>query len=94
MYNFKINTKFTNFKFTPMEEIEKSNNDIGDNLNSDTEFIMAPGQEKKKTGPSRKSSHKSKESNSDSVSSKIVTASQASRIKKVSKDIVNDLMKK
>ena len=110
MYNFKINTKFTNFQFTPLEEIEKGQYDMNDinsnlninneknsnknNLNSDAEFIVPTDQMRMNTGSSRKSSHKSKESQSESVVSKEVTPSEKSRIKKVSKNIVNELMKK
>ena len=106
-YDYKINTKFTNFQFTPLEEIEKGNydkdiinnlniNNINNNgnLNSDDEFLVPPGKERMKTGPSRKNTNKSKESQSETVSSKSVTSSQKARIKKVSDEIVNDLMKK
>ena len=124
MYNFKINTKFSNFKFTPLEEIEKANNppeninknlNINDNninLNSDAEFIIPVGEERIRTQPSRKSTNRSKKTDSkkseslkseskkseikkkesESISSKSITPSQESKIKKISKDITNDLM--
>ena len=122
MYNFKINTKFSKYKFIPLEEIEKTNypslsmnnnlinNDNNNiNLNSDTEFIIPVGENRIQTQTSRKSTNKSKKSESknsesqkseskksesESVSSKSITPSQASKIKKISKDITNDLMKK
>ena len=115
MYNYKINTKFTNFKFTPMEEIEKGNYSIEEinninnnnnnnnnnsnninnvNLNSDAEFIMPSGGERLNTKSSRKSTNKSKKTESESVSSKKSTPSQREAIKKVSKEMVNELMKK
>ena len=132
MYDFKIKTKFTNFQFTPMEEIEKGNypsenkiNNLNDNdnnnvnLNSDAEFIIPVGEQRINTQPSRKSTNKSKKSESkkseskkseskkseskknenkksesESVSSKSITSSQAGKIKKISNDFVNDLMKK
>ena len=106
-YDYKINAKFTNFQFTPFEEIEKENydkdiinnlniNDINNNgnPNSNAEFSVPQGKERMKTGPSRKNTNKSKESQSETVSSKSVTSSQKARIKKVSDEIVNDLMKK
>ena len=129
MYNFKINSKFTNFKFTTMEEIEKgnysneeinnlySNNNINNsnninnnnniynnnhinnnnnnvNLNSDAEFIMPSEGERLNTKSSRKSTNKSKRTESESVSSKKSTPSQREAIKKVSKEMVDELMKK
>ena len=129
MYNFKINSKFTNFKFTTMEEIEKgnysneeinnlySNNNINNsnninnnnniynnnhinnnnnnvNLNSDAEFIMPSEGERLNTKSSRKSTNKSKRTESESVSSKKSTPSQRAAIQKVSKEMVDELMKK
>ena len=111
MYNYKINTKFTNFKFIPMEDIEKgnysneeinnidNNNNINNNnnnvnLNSDAEFIMPSGGERLNTKSSRKSTNKSKRTESESVSSKKSTPSQREAIKKVSKEMVDELMKK
>ena len=109
-YNFSVNTKFSNFQFIPMEAIEKSNgddNNINNNLNinnmgnnnntnlkSDAEFVMPSGGERMNTGPSRKNTEISKESKSETVSSKSITKSQESKIKKVAKDMTNDLMKK
>ena len=108
-YNFTVNTKFSNFQFIPMEEIEKANgdgNNINNNLNnnnmgnnntnlkSDTEFLMPSGGERMNTGPSRRNTERSKESKSETVSSKSITPSQESKIKKVSHNIVNELMKK
>ena len=127
MYNFKINTKFSCFKFIPMEEIEKGNypnekinyinsddnnindNNINDNninnnyindnnsnvnLNSDADFIMPSGGERLNTKSSRKSTTKSKKTESESVSSKKSTPSQRAAIQKVSKEMVDELMKK
>ena len=105
MYNYKINTKFTNFKFIPMEDIEKgnysneeinniNNNNNNANLNSDAEFIMPSGGERLNTKSSRKSTNKSKKTESESVSSKKSTPSQRAAIQKVSKEMVDELMKK
>ena len=115
-YDFKINTKFNNFQFTPMEEIEKGNyptedinfennnknlnnnnnnlNNNNINLNSDTEFIMPIGEGRMNTQTSRKTSKRSKKTESESISSKSITPSQQSRIKKESKAMANELMKK
>lgn len=106
--DFKINTKFTNFQFIPMEEIENGNygNDINDNndidnnnvnLNSDAEFLMPPEGARMNTGPSRKSTRKTKESKSEkseTVSSKSITKSQESKIRKISHNMAGELMKK
>lgn len=81
MYNFKINTKFSDFKFTSMEEIEKGNypsDNINKNLNiknnaninSESEFIIPVGEERIHTQPSRKSTNKSKKSGSKKSESK------------------------
>ena len=116
-YDFKINTKFNNFQFTHMEEIEKGNyptedinfennnknlnnynnntlNNNNINLNSDTEFIMPIGEGRMNTQTSRKTSKRSKKTESESISSKSITPSQQSRIKKESKAMANELMKK
>ena len=86
MYNFKINVKFDNFEFTPLEDIEKEN------------VIQAP--EEINNNISKKSSRKStqrrntgmsKESESESVQSKSVTPSEASKIKKETEEVVDDL---
>ena len=76
-YNFKIDVKFSNFQFVPLEEIEKMNQDEIDNLKD------IPNNEDKQSS-----------SKSESVSSKSITPSQASRIKKISKEVTNDLFKK
>ena len=71
-------------------------NNANQNLNSDTEFIIPNDNESKKT-LSRKGTNKSKKtksSKSETETSKSVTPSEASRIKKVSKSVVDDLMKK
>ena len=108
-YNFNINANFSNFKFIPMEEIEKSNgdgNNMNNNLNnnnmgnnntnlkSDTEYIMPSGGERMNTGPSRRNTERSKESKTDTFSSKSITPSLEAKYKKESHDITNDLMKK
>ena len=106
-YNFNVNTKFSNFQFIPMEEIEKSNgdrNNINNNLNNNnmgnnninlnTEILMSTGGERMNTGPSRRNTERSKESKTETVSSKSITPSQEAKVKKVSHDIANDLMKK
>ena len=80
MKNFKIDTKFTTFKFTPMEEIIKGNylndgnNNINNNvnLNSDADFIIPSGGERVNTKSSRKSTNKSKKTESESIFSKKV----------------------
>lgn len=119
--DFRINVKFTNFKFTPLEEIEKQNDyvEVENNnsekngiLNDDTEFILPIKEERLNTQPSRKNtnkskksesmkskkseSNKSKKSESETYSNKTksVTPSLDQKIKKESKDIANDLMKK
>ena len=106
-YNFNVNTKFSNFQFIPIEEIEKSNgdrNNINNNLNNNnmgnnntnlnTEILMSTGGERMNTGPSRRNTERSKESKTETVSSKSITPSQEAKVKKVSHDIANDLMKK
>ena len=108
-YNFTVNTKFSNFQFIPMEEIEKSNgngNNINNNLNNnnmgynntnhnnDTEFSKPSGGERMNTGPSRRNTERSKESKTETFSSKSITPSQESKLRKESHNIANDLMRK
>ena len=111
MYNFKINTKFSSFKFTPMEEIEKAdypietinNNNYTEGKSDHKESTISNNNEhefssntkgEKFIMDSRKNTNASKRSESESVSSKSITPSQASKIKKISKEMTNDLMKK
>ena len=88
-----------------MEDIEKgnysneeinniNNNNNNANLNSDAEYIMPSGGERLNTKSSRKSTNKSKKTESESVSSKKSTPSQRAAIQKVSKEMVDELMKK
>lgn len=72
------------------------------NLNSDTEFIIPNDNESKRT-PSRRGTSNSKNtkgtgntknSKSETETSKSVTPSEASRIRKMSKEVVNELMNK
>ena len=92
-----------------IEEVDNNNiKNNNDNLNTDTEFILPIKEERLNTQPSRKNtnkskksdkskkseSNKSKRSETESISSKSVTPSLDAKIKKESKDIANDLMKK
>ena len=92
-----------------IEEVDNNNiKNNNDNLNTDTEFILLIKEERLNTQPSRKNtnkskksdkskkseSNKSKRSETESISSKSVTPSLDAKIKKESKDIANDLMKK
>jgi hypothetical protein len=98
--NLNINNVNNNVNKNNMNNINVNNNN--DNLNSEAEFIVPPGQMRMNTGSSRKSSNKSSNKSSkksggttsESVVSKKITPSEESKIKKVSKNIVNDLMKK
>ena len=75
--------------------ISKDNNNV--NLNSDAEFLMPPEGARMNTGPSRKSTRKTKESKSEkseTVSSKSITKSQESKIRKISHNMAGELMKK
>ena len=84
-----------------IEEVDNNNiKNNNDNLNTDTEFILPIKEERLNTQPSRKNTNKSKKSDkskrseTESISSKSVTPSLDAKIKKESKDIANDLMKK
>ena len=123
MYNFKINVKFDNFEFKPLEEIENENpidepeeikidktsgynNTNTHNKNTSNKNKTSNSTSNKNTSNnnisrknSRKSSQKrntekSKELESESVQSKSVTPSEASKIKKVSDDVVDELFNK
>ena len=123
MYNFKINVKFDNFEFKPLEEIEIENpidepeeikidktsgynNTNTHNKNTNNKNKTSNSTSNKNTSNnnisrknSRKSSQKrntekSKELESESVQSKSVTPSEASKIKKVSDDVVDELFNK
>jgi len=123
MYNFKINVKFDNFEFKPLEEIENENpidepeeikidktssynNTNTHNKNTNNKNKTSNSTSNKNTSNnnisrknSRKSSQKrntekSKELESESVQSKSVTPSEASKIKKVSDDVVDELFNK
>ena len=123
MYNFKINVKFDNFEFKPLEEIENENpidepeeikidktsgynntNTHNKNTNNKNKTSNSTSNKNKSNNNisrknSRKSSQKrntekSKELESESVQSKSVTPSEASKIKKVSDDVVDELFNK
>ena len=123
MYNFKINVKFDNFEFKPLEEIENENpidepeeikidktsgynNTNTHNKNTNNKNKTSNSTSNKNTSNnnisrknSRKSSQKrntekSKELENESVQSKSVTPSEASKIKKVSDDVVDELFNK
>ena len=123
MYNFKINVKFDNFEFKPLEEIENENPidepeeikiyKTSSNNNTSPQNIITSNKNKTSNSTSnkntsnnnisrknsRKSSQKrntekSKELESESVQSKSVTPSEASKIKKVSDDVVDELFNK
>ena len=85
------------------------NNNIDNNINSynspnsESEFTMPKGGERINTQASRKStnktnktnkSNKSKITESESVSSKEISSSEQSRIRKISKQMADDLLKK
>jgi flagellar biosynthesis chaperone FliJ len=93
-YDHDININFNyNSNINDMNNMmNNDNNNV--NLNSDTEFLEPPQEQRMNTNPSRKNTQMSKSSKSESISSKSITPSQASKIKKTSKDIVNDLMTK
>ena len=93
-YDHDININF-NYNSNINDVNNMMNNDNNNaNLNSDTEFLEPPQEQRMNTNPSRKNTQMSKSSKTESISSKSITPSQASKIKKTSKDIVNDLMTK
>ena len=92
--NYDINN--INNNNTNNNEDYNSGNNVNQNLNSETEFIIPNDNESKKT-ISRKGTSKSKKtksSRSETETSKSVTPSEASRIKKISKNVVDELMNK
>ena len=91
-HNYKINFNY-NSNINDVNNMMNNDNNNA-NLNSDTEFLEPPQEQRMNTNPSRKNTQMSKSSKSESISSKSITPSQASKIKKTSKDIVNDLMTK
>ena len=126
MYNFKINVKFDNFEFKPLEDIENENpnnepeeikidntssnvnittnnnnkNTTSNNKNTTSNKTTSNNNISKKSSrrsSQRKSTEKSKQSEkseSESIQSKSVTPSEASKIKKVSDDVVDELFNK
>ena len=90
--NYKINFNY-NSNINDVNNMMNNDNNNA-NLNSDTEFLEPPQEQRMNTNPSRKNTQMSKSSKTESISSKSITPSQASKIKKTSKDIVNDLMTK
>jgi flagellar biosynthesis chaperone FliJ len=91
-HNYKINFNYNSNINDVNNMMNNDNNNV--NLNSDTEFLEPPQEQRMNTNPSRKNTQMSKSSKTESISSKSITPSQASKIKKVSKDMVNDLMTK
>ena len=91
-HNYKINFNYNSNINDMNNMMNNDNNNV--NLNSDTEFLEPPQEQRMNTNPSRKNTQMSKSSKTESISSKSITPSQASKIKKTSKDIVNDLMTK
>ena len=94
-YDHDININFNyNSNINDMNNMMNNDNNNNINLNSDTEFIMPPQDQRMNTYSSRKNTQMSKSSKTESISSKSITPSQASKIKKESKAMVNDLMTK
>lgn len=87
LYNFKINVKFDNFEFTPLEDIEKENV-INEPEEVNNNNISEKGSKK---STQRRNTGKSLESASEDVKSKSVTSSEAQRIKKESEDVVDEM---
>jgi len=123
MYNFKINVKFDNFEFKPLEDIEVENpnnepeeikidntssnnntttnnnnkNTTSNNKNTTSNKTTSNNNISKKSSrrsSQRKNTEKSRQSESESVQSKSVTPSEASKIKKASDDVVDELFNK
>ena len=86
MYNFKINVKFDNFEFTPLEDIEKENV-----IQTPEEINNNISKKSSRKSTQRRNTGMSKESESESVQSKSVTPSEASKIKKETEEVVDDL---
>ena len=94
MYNFKINIKFDNFEFKPLEDIEKENPEENEEINivNNNNNIISKKSSKKST--ERRNSERSKiskESESESVKSKSVTPSEESKIKRESENVIDEL---
>ena len=86
MYNFKINVKFDNFEFTPLEDIEKENV-----IQTPEEINNNISKKSSRKSTQRRNTGMSKESESESVQSKSVTPSEASKIRKETEEVVDDL---
>ena len=87
MYDFKIKVKFDNFEFTSLEDIEK-NNPI---FNEPEEIKTEVSKKSSRKSTQRRNTGKSVESGSESIQSKSVTPSEASKIKKETEDVVDEL---
>ena len=87
-YNFKINVKFDNFEFTPLEDIEKNNP-----LEKPEEKISNNNISNKSSRKStqRRNTGKSMEPESESVKSKSVTPSEESKLKRESENVIDEL---
>ena len=92
MYNFKINIKFDNFQFTSLEDIEKEN--VTNEPEEVNNNIISKKSSRKST--QRKNTEKSKESEieTESVKSKSVTPSEASKLNKEADNLIDDLFQK
>ena len=92
MYNFKINIKFDNFQFTSLEDIEKEN--VINEPEEVNNNIISKKSSRKST--QRKNTEKSKESEieTESVKSKSVTPSEASKLNKEADNLIDDLFQK
>ena len=93
MYNFKINVKFDNFEFKPLEDIEKENPEENEEINIVNNNNIISKKSSKKSTERRNSerSKVSKESESESVKSKSVTPSEESKIKRESENVIDEL---
>ena len=93
MYNFKINIKFDNFEFKPLEDIEKENPEENEEINIINNNNIISKKSSKKSTERRNSerSKVSKESESESVKSKSVTPSEESKIKRESENVIDEL---
>jgi len=86
MYDFKIKVKFDNFEFTSLEDIEKENPIV-----EQEEIKTEVSKKSSKKSTQRRNTGKSVESGSESIQSKSVTPSEASKIKKETEDVVDEL---
>ena len=93
MYNFKINVKFDNFEFKSLEDIEKENPEVNEEINIVNNNNIISKKSSKKSTERRNSerSKVSKESESESVKSKSVTPSEESKIKRESENVIDEL---